>query len=151
MPNLEALLKACRQQSLAMGIISNAQFFTPLLFEWFLNARMEQLGFDSELIFLSYQLGYAKPSRALFKMAASAINAKEGTRSSYISLVRSERAKHRLLPQVPKFDMRRSTAHRLPFPPAGNQDSRSIRAQQHQRCVVKKRYVAKISPTGRQR
>jgi putative hydrolase of the HAD superfamily len=76
MPNLEALLKACRQQHLAMGIISNAQFFTPLLFEWFLNARMEQLGFDSELIFLSYQLGYAKPSTALFKMAASAINAK---------------------------------------------------------------------------
>jgi putative hydrolase of the HAD superfamily len=76
MPNLEALLKACRQQSLAMGIISNAQFFTPLLFEWFLNARMEQLGFDSDLIFLSYQLGYAKPSTALFKMAASAIDAK---------------------------------------------------------------------------
>ena len=76
MPNLEALLSACRQNGLAMGIISNAQFFTPLLFEWFLDARMEQLGFDSELIFLSYQLGYAKPSTALFKMAASAINAK---------------------------------------------------------------------------
>lgn len=76
MPNLEALLSACRQHGLAMGIISNAQFFTPLLFEWFLDARMEQLGFDSELIFLSYQLGYAKPSTALFKMAASAINAK---------------------------------------------------------------------------
>ncbi|MGD9080193.1 MAG: HAD family hydrolase [Desulfobacterales bacterium] len=76
MPNLEALLQACRQQGLAMGIISNAQFFTSHLFEWFLNARMEQLGFDSELIFLSYQLGYAKPSKALFKMAASAIDAK---------------------------------------------------------------------------
>jgi putative hydrolase of the HAD superfamily len=76
MPHLEALLAACRKQNLAMGIISNAQFFTPLLFEWFLDARMEQLGFDSELIFLSYQLGYAKPSMALFKMAASAINAK---------------------------------------------------------------------------
>ena len=76
MPNLEALLKTCRQQSLPMGIISNAQFFTPLLFEWFLDARMEQLGFDSELIFMSYQWGYAKPSKALFKMAVSAINAK---------------------------------------------------------------------------
>ena len=76
MPNLEALLKTCSQQTLPMGIISNAQFFTPLLFEWFLDARMEQLGFDSELIFLSYQWCYAKPSKALFKMAASAINAK---------------------------------------------------------------------------
>jgi putative hydrolase of the HAD superfamily len=76
MPNLENLLAACRQQRLAMGIISNAQFFTPLLFEWFLDATMEKLGFDSELIFLSYQLGYAKPSAVLFKMAASAIKAK---------------------------------------------------------------------------
>jgi len=76
MPNLENLLAACRQQRLAMGIISNAQFFTPLLFEWFLGARMEKLGFDSELFFLSYRLGYAKPSAVLFKMAASAIKAK---------------------------------------------------------------------------
>lgn len=76
MPNLENLLAACRQQNLAMGIISNAQFFTPLLFEWFLDASMENLGFDSELIFLSYQLGCAKPSQVLFKMAASAIKAK---------------------------------------------------------------------------
>jgi putative hydrolase of the HAD superfamily len=76
MPHLETLLAACRQTNLAMGIISNAQFFTPLLFEWFLDARMKQLGFDSELVFLSYQLGYAKPSAVPFKMAASAINAK---------------------------------------------------------------------------
>jgi putative hydrolase of the HAD superfamily len=76
MPHLETLLAACRQKNLAMGIISNAQFFTPLLFEWFLDARIEQLGFDSELVFLSYQLGYAKPSPVPFKMAASAIYAK---------------------------------------------------------------------------
>lgn len=76
MPNLKNLLAACRQQNLAMGIISNAQFFTPLLFEWFLDAPMEKLGFDSKLIFLSYRLGYAKPSAVLFKMAASAIQAK---------------------------------------------------------------------------
>jgi putative hydrolase of the HAD superfamily len=76
MPHLETLLATCKQQHLAMGIISNAQFFTPLLFEWFLDARMEQVGFDSELVFLSYQLGYAKPSMVPFKMAASAINAK---------------------------------------------------------------------------
>ena len=76
MPNLENLLAACRQQNLAMGIISNAQFYTPLLFEWFLDAPMEKLGFDSELIFLSYRWGYAKPSAVFFKMAASAIKAK---------------------------------------------------------------------------
>ena len=76
MPNLEKMLAACRQQNLAMGIISNAQFFTPLLFEWFLGDRMENLGFDSKLIFLSYRSGCAKPSETLFKMAAAAIEAK---------------------------------------------------------------------------
>ena len=76
MPYLEILLTACRQQNLAMGIISNAQFFTPLLFKWFLRNSMEKLGFDSELIFLSYQSGYAKPSMALFEMAAAAIHSK---------------------------------------------------------------------------
>ena len=76
MPNLEKMLAACRQQNLAMGIISNAQFFTPLLFEWFLGDRMENLGFDPELIFLSYRSGCAKPSETLFKMAAAAIEAR---------------------------------------------------------------------------
>jgi putative hydrolase of the HAD superfamily len=76
MPGLKKLLATCSQKKLATGIISNAQFFTPLLFEWFLNARMENLGFDSELNFLSYRLGRAKPSAALFNMAASAIEAK---------------------------------------------------------------------------
>jgi putative hydrolase of the HAD superfamily len=76
MPNLEGLLAACRHQNLAMGVISNAQFFTPLLFEWFLDVRMEKLGFDSELIFLSYRLGCAKPSMKIFEMAAAAIKAK---------------------------------------------------------------------------
>ncbi|MEJ2221687.1 MAG: HAD family hydrolase [Desulfobacterales bacterium] len=76
MPNLEKMLAACWQQNLAMGIISNAQFYTPLLFEWFLGDRMENLGFDPELIFLSYRSGCAKPSETLFKMAAAAIEAK---------------------------------------------------------------------------
>ena len=73
MPGLENLLKACRRQNLAMGIISNAQFFTPLLFEWFLDDRIEDLGFDPELVFLSYRVGCAKPSAKLFEMAVSAI------------------------------------------------------------------------------
>jgi putative hydrolase of the HAD superfamily len=75
MPNLEKTLAVCRQQNLAMGIISNAQFFTPLLFEWFLNASPNQLGFHSELIFLSYQMQHAKPSMLPFKKAAAALNA----------------------------------------------------------------------------
>jgi putative hydrolase of the HAD superfamily len=75
MPNLDQTLTACRQKKLTMGLISNAQFFTPLLFEWFLNAAPEGLGFHSELIFLSYQLGHAKPSPLPFEKASAVIQA----------------------------------------------------------------------------
>lgn len=75
MPNLDKTLIACRKQNLFMGLISNAQFFTPLLFEWFLHAKPQDLGFHSELIFLSYQLRHAKPSPVLFEKAATVIKA----------------------------------------------------------------------------
>ena len=74
MPNLDKTLTACRKQNLTMGLISNAQFFTPLLFEWFLHAKPEDLGFHSELIFLSYQLRHAKPSLVPFEKAATVMN-----------------------------------------------------------------------------
>ena len=74
MPNLDKTLTACREQNLTMGLISNAQFFTPLLFEWFLHAKPEDLGFHSELIFLSYQLRHAKPSPVPFEKAAAVMN-----------------------------------------------------------------------------
>jgi putative hydrolase of the HAD superfamily len=75
MPNLDKILTACREQNLTMGLISNAQFFTPLLFEWFLHAKPEDLGFHPELIFLSYQLGHAKPSLIPFEKAATGMKA----------------------------------------------------------------------------
>ena len=76
MPHLEKTLVFCREQNLMMGIISNAQFFTPRLFDWYLHASPEDLGFHSELIFYSYQIRHAKPSMVPFKMAASAIGTK---------------------------------------------------------------------------
>lgn len=69
MPGLEALLEYCRSNGIALGIISNAQFFTPYLFEWLLRATPAQLGFDPELTWYSFRHGCAKPSPALFEMA----------------------------------------------------------------------------------
>jgi len=76
MPNLESMLSACRQKKMLMGIISNAQFYTPSLFNWFLNRDPEDLGFDPGLLFYSYQYEVAKPSSALFKMAAEKLFSK---------------------------------------------------------------------------
>lgn len=75
MPGLKELITACRLGGIALGIISNAQFFTPLLFQWLLDADLERLGFDRRLIHFSYQHGRAKPSPFLFRSAASELKA----------------------------------------------------------------------------
>ena len=86
MPNLAHLLSACRQQGLLMGIISNAQFYTPYLFKWFLDSDPEGLGFNPDLIFYSYNFEMAKPSIALFETAAAKLKVKDIPPSSVLYL-----------------------------------------------------------------
>ena len=70
MPHLKDVLDALKIQQIPIGIISNAQFYTLYLFDWFLNGDLKDLGFDSDLLFLSYRLKHAKPSKKPFEMAA---------------------------------------------------------------------------------
>ena len=70
MPGLNTLLSTCRARRMPMGIISNAQFYTPDILEWFLRSSLEESGFNPRLTILSYRFGHAKPSMALFKRAA---------------------------------------------------------------------------------
>jgi putative hydrolase of the HAD superfamily len=77
MPHLSDLLSACRRQGLLMGIISNAQFYTPWLFNWFLDSDPQGLGFSPDLIFYSYIFATAKPSPTLFKKATEKLHEKE--------------------------------------------------------------------------
>ena len=70
MPHLSHLLAACRSRAIKMGIVSNAQFYTPILFEYVMNAGMIALGFDPDLTVFSHRFGRAKPSRTLFETTA---------------------------------------------------------------------------------
>jgi putative hydrolase of the HAD superfamily len=70
MPNLEKMLSALKMSKVLMGIVSNAQFFTPYLFSWFFDSSPQELGFQSDLIFYSYKSGHAKPSPFMFVAAA---------------------------------------------------------------------------------
>jgi putative hydrolase of the HAD superfamily len=74
MPGLEDLLSAGRRQGLLLGIISNAQFFTPPLLERLLGASLDRCGFDPQLIFFSYRVGSAKPSRFMFELAVEVLS-----------------------------------------------------------------------------
>lgn len=66
MPGLDQVLRRLRRRHVLMGIISNAQFFTPHLFKLFLGTTPEALGFTPELTLYSFEFGQAKPSVALF-------------------------------------------------------------------------------------
>ncbi len=71
MPHLKQILRELKNKHITLGIISNAQFFTPYLFDWFLKSDLKHLGFEPNLILFSYKFGYAKPSSFLFEVASS--------------------------------------------------------------------------------
>ncbi len=73
MPCLEGCLAGIRERGLWLGIVSNAQFYTPLLFPALLGRSAEACGFDPHLQFYSYRHGHAKPGPALFALAARAL------------------------------------------------------------------------------
>ena len=77
MPNLGKMLSACRRAGMLLGIVSNAQFYTPYLFKWFLYSEPPGLGFHRDLIFYSYCFGIAKPSQMLIKMAVAELREKK--------------------------------------------------------------------------
>lgn len=69
MPGLSTMLEKCRSMGVAMGIVSNAQFFTPYLFKYFCSKFPPGLGINPDLSIYSYRFGYAKPSFVLFHVA----------------------------------------------------------------------------------
>ena len=76
MPGLDHTLRVLRGRGLSLGLVSNAQFYTPLLFEWFLGASPPELGFDEELTVYSYRCGEAKPAKTVFNRCATNLGQK---------------------------------------------------------------------------
>lgn len=73
MPEMEAALEAARRRGLPLGIVSNAQFLTPLLFEAFFDRPLAKLGFDPALMVYSYAEGIGKPDTRLYTTLAETL------------------------------------------------------------------------------
>ena len=73
MPGAAEILATLRELSLPLGIVSNAQFYTPLLFEAFFDADLQQLGFDPALSFSSYDHRRGKPGTWLYEQLRDAL------------------------------------------------------------------------------
>ena len=73
MPGARTLVRLCKEKGMQMGIISNAQFYTPIVLTWFFGQELYDSAFDSRLCFFSWQEGCAKPSATLFNRAKAAL------------------------------------------------------------------------------
>jgi len=90
MPGLARTLRHLKERGVSLGIVSNAQFFTPLLFPALLNRSLELLGFDPGLCVWSYRLLEAKPSPRLFRSALEVLN-RRGIKPEHVLYVGNDR------------------------------------------------------------
>jgi putative hydrolase of the HAD superfamily len=67
MPDAVEVIDAIASHGIPLGIVSNAQFITPLLFPALLDRTTSELSFDDSLCAYSFQLGEAKPSVRLYE------------------------------------------------------------------------------------
>jgi len=67
MPGLVETVSTLKNRKKRLGIISNAQFYTPVILEALLGCSMERMGFKPELAVWSYQKLEGKPSPVLFE------------------------------------------------------------------------------------
>ena len=81
MPGMEDLPGLLKERVLLSGIISNAQFYTPPLFEAFLGKTPGALGFNESQSAWSYQQLEAKPSTRMFETCLDATQQNQGVQS----------------------------------------------------------------------
>lgn len=67
MPGSREIFNYLRKTGMPMGIVSNAQFYTPLLMEFLFKESLEEMGFNSNLASWSYRCGCGKPDPLIFK------------------------------------------------------------------------------------
>lgn len=74
MPGMQKLIQDLIVQNQILGIVSNAQFYTPIIMNYFLNNSLAESiaipPFESELTYLSYREGVAKPDNTMFEKLA---------------------------------------------------------------------------------
>ena len=78
MPGMADALRQLAECGIVLGIVSNAQFFTPLMFPALAGASLETFGFRPDLCAWSYQLREAKPSVKLFRAALAPLRERYG-------------------------------------------------------------------------
>jgi putative hydrolase of the HAD superfamily len=75
-PTARDTLAALASRGLPMGIVSNAQFYTPLIFETLLGCALTGAGFAGDLRVWSWEQGEGKPSTRLYELLVEQLAAR---------------------------------------------------------------------------
>ncbi len=78
MPGSLETIGRIREKGLPLGIVSNAQFYTPLLFSAFFEKSVEECGFDPDCCIWSYKEQKSKPSKQLFPKVGKSLKKNHG-------------------------------------------------------------------------
>ncbi|MFA8449524.1 MAG: HAD family hydrolase [Bacteroidales bacterium] len=77
MPNLKETILDLQNKGYVLGIVSNAQFYTPIILNYFLNQIFDLdeniLGFPNNLSVFSYQYGIGKPDVKLYNILTDSL------------------------------------------------------------------------------
>lgn len=87
MPGLKEVLRALRQHGLILGIVSNAQFYTPLLLSAFEETGWNQAFFATSDCAWSWKQRIAKPNTALFRPVLAHLAKQHGIEPEHILYV----------------------------------------------------------------
>ena len=92
-PQAEQTIWKLQRNHSRLGIISNAQFFTPYLFDAFWGQSLEDYNFDPNACFWSWKLKEAKPSTRLFRSCAEYLQANDNISPNQVLYVGNDMQK----------------------------------------------------------
>ena len=98
MPFMKEIILWLHEKQIPVGVISNAQFYTPVIMNYFLNDEVDDQNenikyFDPDLSVFSYQEKLGKPSVALYEKALAAGEEKYGFESNEVLFVGNDMLK----------------------------------------------------------
>jgi putative hydrolase of the HAD superfamily len=97
MPGMKYIIEKLSNKGFPLGIVSNAQFYTPVIMNYFLNSQVgleEYIGhFDPDLTVFSYQQGRGKPDTILFEELVPILHKKYGLQPNEVLFVGNDMLK----------------------------------------------------------
>ena len=87
MPGAAAMLTGLRQRGLRLGLVSNAQYYTPLILQALFRMPLRQLGFSPALCAWSWKRRVAKPSLALLTPLLDRLRRERGIPPSQVLVI----------------------------------------------------------------